>query len=123
MKECNITIERRMYKRFLVKLNARYLQGKDETWKECFVTNVSREGMGIIIYLKERMPINSSLQLEIILDKKGEVIKATGIMRWVKEHKEGSNFEGGIEFTKIDSEDKWTLLDHAYDDWYSKETE
>jgi hypothetical protein len=31
------------------------------------------------------------------------------------------SFPGGIELTKIDPEDKWTLLDYVYDNLSTKE--
>ena len=44
---------------------------------------------------------------------------------WIKEFKGNAkfNFIAGMELTKIDPDDKWILLDHAYGDWYRKEKE
>jgi len=41
--------------------------------------------------------------------------KDTGVLMWIKERKGEMNFMGGIKFTRIDSEDKWTILNYAYD--------
>jgi len=115
--------DRRKFKRFLVQLSARYLEEFEKEWKGCTVINISREGMGIEVYLRERIHPSSILQLEMIIPTKEEPIKVKGILRWIKELNQEMNFVGGIELTKIDSEDKWTLMDYAYDNWPRKEKE
>ena len=112
--------DKRKYKRFTIELSARYLKENTKEWKGCTATNISRDGMGIIVYLQEIIPLASSLKLEVILPNKDETIKAIGILRWIEEKREGMSFQGGIELTKIDSEDKWTLLDYAYDNLPTK---
>jgi c-di-GMP-binding flagellar brake protein YcgR len=119
----NDKTERRMYKRFSIKLSAQYLQENSEKWKSCAVMDISRGGMGIIVYMQERIPIGSFLQLEIIFLEKEEPIKASGILRWIKQQKKEMNFLGGVELIKIDSGDKWILLDCAYDEWSKKKKE
>jgi len=103
--------ERRKYKRFPIELSAQYLKENEEEWKGCTVTNISRSGMGIIVYVQEKIPIGSSVQLEIIIPTKGEpIIKVTGILRWIMEQKGGMNFMVGIEFTGILDEIEWKNL-------------
>ncbi len=51
----------------------------------------------------------------IIVPTKEKPIKVIGILRWINKQKGEMNFMGGIEFTKIVFEDKWTLMDYAYD--------
>ena len=43
----------------------------------------------------------------------------TIIRRWIKalEGDPDFNYKGGIMLTTIDSEDKWILLDYAYETW------
>lgn len=116
--------DKRKYKRFSINLKARYLQEDDhQEWKECYVIDISREGMAIEVYLKERIPIRSILHLEIIAPKREKLIKASGILMWIKEFKGNSksNFIAGMELTIIDPDDKWIMLDYAYGDWYRKE--
>jgi c-di-GMP-binding flagellar brake protein YcgR len=113
--------DKRKFKRLQINLNAKYLSEENQKeWKGCTVINISREGMGIEVYLQENIHIGSVLQLKIIIPTKEEPIKATGIMRWIKEQGKEMNYIGGIEFIEIDSEDKWILLDYAYDDWSEK---
>ena len=115
----NPTEDRRKYKRFPVELSARYQRDNKTAWKGCTVTNISRGGMGIIVYLQEKIPLESPLVLEIIFPPKEKQIKATGILRWLEEGKD--IFIGSVEFTEIDPEDKWVLLDYAFDEWSKKE--
>ena len=95
--------DQRKYKRFPSQLNARYLEENKEEWKDCRIINVSREGMGVEVYMQEAINIGSILQMELREDPK-------------------FNFVGGIKLITIDSEDKWELLDCVYEDW-SKEEE
>ena len=93
--------DRRKYKRFSTQLIARYLSENEEEWKNCTVINIGRGGMGITVYVREKIPMGSSLQLEIIVPAKEEPIKVTGILRWIMEEEEEMNFSGSIEFTNI----------------------
>ena len=116
--------DQRKYKRFPSQLNARYLEENKEEWKDCRIINVSREGMGVEVYMQEAINIGSFLQLEIVLPVRKEPIDAIGTLMWVRELKEDPkfNFVGGIKLITIDPEDKWELLDCVYEDW-SKEEE
>ncbi|MBW1824348.1 MAG: PilZ domain-containing protein [Deltaproteobacteria bacterium] len=110
--------ERRRFKRFPIKLNAKYLLGENhKKWKPFMVINISREGMGMEVYLQERIPIDSILQIEIIVPEKEKSVMAIGILRWIRELDKKMNYLGGVDLTKIDSRDKWMLLDYAYDEW------
>ena len=102
--------ERREDKRFSVQLSARYLEENEEEWHECTVTNISRSGMGIIVYVRESMPVDSSLQLEILIPTKKEPIKITGVLKWIIEQDGGKNFIAGVGFTKILDEVEWKNL-------------
>ena len=114
--------DKRKYKRFSIDLSARYLLGDNpKGWKGCSVINISPEGIGIEVYLRERIHIGSTLQIEIIVPTEEKPIKALGILMWINELKEKMGFVGGIKLVKIDSEDKWTLLDYAYDNLSIKE--
>ena len=110
--------ERRRFKRFPIKLNAKYLLGENhKKWKPFMVINISREGMGMEVYLQEKIPIDSILQIEIIVPEKEKPVMAIGILRWIKELEKKVDFLGGVDLTKIDSRDKWVLLNCAYDEW------
>ncbi len=110
--------DQRNFKRFAIELDAKYLlEENPKEWKGCTVVNVSRGGMGIEIYLQEKVPIGSMLQIEITIPSKDDPIITAGVLRWIKELVEDKNYLGGVEFAEIDAEDKWKLLDLAYDNW------
>ena len=113
--------DQRKFKRFAIELDAMYLlEENQKEWKGCTVVNVSRGGMGIEIYLQEKVPIGSMLQIELTISSKDDPIITVGVIRWIKELVEDKNYLGGVEFTVIDAEDKWKLLDLAYDNWSEK---
>jgi c-di-GMP-binding flagellar brake protein YcgR len=76
--------------------------------------------MGIIVYLQERLPLDSYLQLEIMFPSKEKKVRAIGILKWLTEVKEEKSYMSGVEFVEIDPEDKWELLDYAFDEWSKK---
>jgi hypothetical protein len=80
--------DKRKYHRFSIKLQARYLQEDDhQEWKDCTVSNISRKGMGIEVYLREKISIRTILQLKIIAPKREKLIKARGFLKWIKDLK------------------------------------
>ncbi len=114
--------DKRKFKRFAIGLDAKYLlEANQKEWTGCTIVNVGRGGMGIEIYLQEKVPIGSLLQIEITISLKDDPIIAAGVLRWIKELVEDKNYLGGVEFMEIDAEDKWKLLDHAYDNWSEEE--
>jgi len=114
--------DRRKYKRFPMQLSAQYLEENGKEWKECSVINISREGIGIEVYVRERIQIGSILQLELDVPIKKEPIKVMGTLMWIRKLKGNPrfNFVGGVMLITINTEDKWTLLDYAYEGWYRK---
>jgi len=115
--------DKRKYKRFPSQFSARYLEENKKEWRECCVINVSREGMGIEIYMQEAIRIGSILQLEIVVPVKKEPINAMGTLMWIRELKSDPkfNFIGGVKLITIDPEDKWELLDYVYENWGKEE--
>ena len=117
-----ITEDKRKSKRFAIDLSARYLLGESsQEWKGCSIINTSHDGLGIEVYLKEKIHVGTTLRMEITVSTKETPIKSIGILMWIKELKEETDFVGGVKLTKIDSEDKWTLMDYVYDNWSGKE--
>ena len=110
---------RRKFIRFPVRLNARYSEENSDEWNQCSVIDISREGMGVIVYLKEKISLGSILKLVINVQGKKAAIFATGTMIWIKELKDNLefNFIGGIKLITIDPKRKWILLDYAYEAW------
>jgi hypothetical protein len=107
-----------------VRLSARYSEEKKEDWKQqCSISNISREGMGVTVYLKAKLSLGCMLKLRVDVPDREESISFTGTLNWIKALKGDPdyNFKGGIKLISIDSEDKWALLDYAYETWKEKQ--
>jgi hypothetical protein len=116
----NSVKDRRKFLRFPVRLVAQYSEQNEEDWtRQCSVIDISREGMGVIVYLKEILPLGCLLNLKVDVPTKEKSVSFTGTLSWIKalEGNPDFNFKGGIKLITIDSEDKWILLDYAYESW------
>jgi PilZ domain len=112
--------DRRKFLRFPVKLSARYSEEKKEDWsRQCSIVDISREGMGLVVHLIEKPPIGSLLHFMVDVPTKEKPVCFTGVLSWIKALKEDPdyNFKGGVQLEVIDSEDRWILLDYAYEAW------
>ena len=118
--------DRRKFIRFPVRLRARYSEENKEDWKQqCSIVNISREGMGVTVYLKEKLSLDCMLKFMVDIPEKEKSVTFTGILNWIKALEEDPdyNFKGGIKLRTIDPEDKWALLDYAYEAWKEKQEE
>ena len=115
--------DRRRFLRFPLQLGARYAETNGDNWKECSVIDISREGIGIIIHSKEAISKGTLLNLEIDGPVKDDQITVAGKLVWLKELKDDPSFKyaAGVQLTSIAPEDKWALIDYAYEDWHKKE--
>ena len=112
--------DRRKFLRFPVRLSACYSVENKENWsQQCSVVDISREGMGLVVHLRDRLPTGCLLHFKVDLPEKEQTVSFDGVLGWIKALKKDPdyNFKGGIRLTDIDSEDKWALLDHAYESW------
>ena len=111
--------ERRKFIRFPIELIARYSENDVKDWKECSVIDISREGMGINIYAGEYISEGLILQMEITVPVQGDPLAVTGTLMWIREVKDDSRFNylGGVKLLSIKPEDKWALMDYAYQGW------
>lgn len=116
--------DRRKFIRFPVRLGARYSEENKADWKQqCSIANISREGLGVTVYLKEALSLGCMLKFKVDIPEKEKSISFTGTLNWIKALEEDPdyNYKGGIKLTAIDSEDKWALLDYAYEAWKEKQ--
>jgi hypothetical protein len=107
-----------------VKIGALYSEENKEDWKQqCSIANISREGMGITVYLKTKLSLGSMLKFMVDVPGKEKSVSFSGTLNWIKALKEDPdyNYKGGIKLITIDSEDKWALLDYAYEAWKEKQ--
>ena len=115
--------ERRKYIRFPVTLQARYEERGGGGWKECSVIDISREGMGISIYSREAIITGTGLRMEITVPVTNEPVAMEGVLMWIRElHSDPHfNYIGGVRISSITAENKWVLMDYAYEGWQQKE--
>ena len=111
--------DRRKFLRFPLQLDARYSEQNEEHWKECSVVDISREGMGVIIYSIEAIREGTVLTIEIDGPMQEGSIMIEGELVWLNEIKDDPrfNYAGGVQLTSISPENKWTLMDYAYEGW------
>lgn len=116
--------DRRKFIRFSVKIGAFYSEENKEDLKhQCSIVNISREGIGATVYLKTRLSLGCMLKFMVDVPEKEKSVSFTGTLNWIKKLKGDPdyNYKGGIKLITIDSEDKWALLDYAYEAWKEKQ--
>jgi hypothetical protein len=113
-------LEKRKFIRFSIALDA---AGKKTSWMKprgkYQVKDVSKEGMKI--GSKAGLNPGDILELELTIPGKKKPITAAGEVAW--SHKIGSSgYDIGLKFTTIKPEEKFELLDMAYNSWVSNHT-
>ena len=115
--------DRRKFIRFPVITDAHYSEENKEDWKQqCSIVNISREGMGVTVYLKTKLSLGCMLKFMVDIPEREKSVSFTGTLNWIKALKEDPdyNYKGGIKLITINPEDKWALLDYAYEAWKEK---
>jgi hypothetical protein len=103
---------------------ALYSEENKEDWnQQCSIVNISREGLGVTVHLKAKLSLGCLLKFRTDVPEREKSISFTGILNWIKALKDDPdyNYKGGIKLIEIDSEDKWALLDYAYEAWKNKQ--
>lgn len=116
--------DRRKFLRFPVNIGALYSEENNEDRKQqCSIVDISREGMGVTVYLKTKLSLSCMLKFMVDVPGKEKSVSFTGTLNWIKALKGDTdyNYKGGIKLITIDSEDKWELLDYAYEAWKEKQ--
>jgi hypothetical protein len=98
-------------------------ENNEDREEQCSIVDISREGMGVTVYLKVKLSLGCMLKFMVDVPEKEKSVSFTGTLNWIKSLKGDAdyNYKGGIKLTAIDSEDKWTLLDYAYETWKEKQ--
>jgi len=107
-----------------LRISALYSEEINEDWKQqCSIVDISREGMGVTVYLKAKLSLGCMLKFMVDVPEKEKSVSFTGTLNWIKALKGDAdyNYKGGIKLITIDSEDKWALLDYAYEAWKEKQ--
>ena len=87
-------IEKRKSKRILLQVNAIYMEENKRGWQDCSIVDVSREGMGVILYLRE--PIQAGAKLSFAIKIASNIFKETGITIWSKKLCRDTLFNGAL---------------------------
>ncbi len=110
--------KRRCY-RFPVQGKASYFKYNPPDTNGLFMTNFNREGMGIGIPYRCNMRTGDELDLTMTISPLTAPMIVTGTVMWTKQSDCYRDYAllGGIKFKRIDTEQKWELLDCVYDKW------
>jgi hypothetical protein len=74
--------DRRKSERIHLQTKAQYLEENTQELEECFVVNVSSDGVGILLYPRE--PIHAGTKLNFIISIASKIFKETGTVVWFK---------------------------------------
>jgi hypothetical protein len=98
-------------------------ENKEDREEQCSIVDISREGMGVTVYLRSKLSLGCMLKFIVDVPEKEKSVVFTGTLNWIKALKGDAdyNYKGGIKLITIDSEDKWALLDYAYEAWKEKQ--
>ena len=112
-------VEKRRFQRFPLKLSARYGADPEPQLSSCSIIDISRTGMKLLLTTKEKIKVGSQLNVEISPPDAGSSIKCVVSVAWVAQMQDRDKkyFLCGGTFKSIKSEDKWRLLDSAYEAW------
>ena len=116
--------DRRKFIRFPVRMCAHYSDENNEDREEqCSIVDISREGMGVTVYLKVKLSLGCMLKFMVDVPEREKSVSFSGTLNWIKALKGDPdyNYKGGIKLITIDPEDKWALLDYAYETWKEKQ--
>jgi Tfp pilus assembly protein PilZ len=111
--------DKRRYHRFPVQERAIYYKNDPPGTNNLFMTNFSRDGMGISIPHRYNIKTGDELDLTMTITPLTQPMTVTGTVMWIKPSDRYSNYLllCGIKFKRIDTEQKWELLDYVYDKW------
>ena len=107
--------EKREFPRFTIELNAKIIteDGKESL---CKLIDISKEGIRIELFSKEKIEIGTGIKMEITTAEKESPINSAVIIMWITELDDNTEYHylvGGL-LSEIDPEDKAYLLDQAY---------
>ena len=116
--------EKREFPRFIIELNAKIIteDGKESL---CKLIDISKEGIRIELFSKEKIEIGTGVKIEITAPEKESLINSSVIIMWITELDDNTEYHylvGGL-FSEIASKDKDYLLDQAYSIFRKKNSE
>ena len=82
--------DRRKFLRFPVNIGALYSEENNEDRKQqCSIVDISREGMGVTVYLKTKLSLSCMLKFMVDVPGKEKSVSFTGTLNWIKALKGG----------------------------------
>ena len=104
---------RRDSKRITLQVVASYLENNRQDWQDCSVIDVSNNGLGILLYLKEAIQVGT--KLEFVVNIVPKVFQETGTVMWSKKLPRDTSFNGalGIKLDMMDDTAKNKLFQYA----------
>jgi hypothetical protein len=76
-------------------------------WEDCLITEVSRKGIGVKFYTREKIVTGSIMHLKVKVPHEPNPVMVKGVLRWLEE--EEDHFVGGIEWYQIERAKKKPL--------------
>lgn len=111
--------EKRRFQRFPLNLAASYSAESKKELYPCSIIDISRTGTRLLLNTEEKIEVGSLLKVEISLPDSNIPIECSVLIMWVAQRQDENKkfYVCGGTFELIKSEDKWRLLDTAYDVW------
>jgi len=111
--------DKRRCHRFPVQERAIYNKYDPPDSNSLFMTNFSRGGMGINSPYRYDIKTGDELDLTMTISPLTQLMTVTGTVMWTKPSDRYRDYLllCGIKFKRIDTEQKWELLDYVYDKW------
>ena len=106
-------IEKRKSRRIPLQVNAVYLEENKQEWQDCTIFDVSNDGMGILLYLREPIHLGTKLSFSINIALK--IFQSTGTVIWFKKLQRDMSFNSalGVKLAMPDNTSKGDLYKHA----------
>ena len=113
--------DRRKSNRIPLQISADYLEENKQEWQNCFLVDVTYDGIGILLYMREAIQLGSKMRFTINLASKN--LQATGTVTWSKKLRRDTSFNCalGVKLSMMDDISKSNLLNYACSNFYKSD--
>ena len=111
--------EQRKYQRFTIDLQGTYLLESSKRKRKCKIREISREGSKICLHTRDKITVGTRLKVAIEPPGGGRPVKCILSVLWLSSLSPSGRYRyacGGT-FDVICNEDRWRLLDAAFEKW------
>lgn len=109
--------ERRRYIRLEVPINI-VIRKQAEPTKDYKIPSKNISASGTLVEIEDQLPAGSLLELKLIIPEAPNPVHATGEVVWTTKDPDRNIFNTGIQFTKIEEDNKNTFLKFLCDSIY-----